>query len=80
MLATAHLTNLVFEIVLGGLAKRAGPRRENSTFSGLHSMSPREGGTVPPSLGLVLSSPKTYSGTTDLRTVGMKSGNSGFPS
>ena len=42
--ATAHITKIgVLEFCLGGLAKRAGPRRENSTFSDLEDKSPREG-------------------------------------
>ena len=41
--ATAHLTKLVFGVCLGGLAKRAGPKRENNTCYGLEDNRPREG-------------------------------------
>ncbi len=42
--ATAHLTKIgVLEFCLGYPAKRARPRRENSTFSVLEDKSPREG-------------------------------------
>jgi hypothetical protein len=44
--APAHLTKWVFGVGLGGLAKRVGPRRGNSTFYGMDDMSPRGGGTT----------------------------------
>ncbi len=44
--ATAQLTKWVFGVCLDGPAKRAGPRRENGSFSGLEDTSPMEGGTT----------------------------------
>jgi len=44
--ATAHLAKWVFGVCIGGLARRAGPRRKNGSFSGLEDKSPMGGGAT----------------------------------